>query len=76
MVLTEPFNFNFFVISGWGIDLDYSDVEWFALETNSDHSVLFKIALKCCISDSFDDYEGYSISSKGFLVTVVDIMVI
>ena len=76
MVLTEPFNFNFFVISGWGIDLDYSDVEWFALETNSDHSVLFKIALKCCISDSFVDYEGYSISSKGFLVTVVDIMVI
>ena len=76
MVLTEPFNFNFFVISGWGIGLDYSDVEWFALETNSDHSVLFKIALKCCISDCFVDYEGYSISSKGFLVTVVDIMVI
>jgi len=76
LVLTELFNFNFFVISGWGIGLDYSDVEWFALETNSDHSVLFKIALKCCISDSFVDYEGYSISSKGFLVTVVDIMVI
>ena len=29
-----------------------------------------------CISDSFVDYEGYSISSKGFLPTVVDIMVI
>ena len=29
-----------------------------------------------CISDSSDDYEGYSISSKGFLPTVVDIMVI
>ena len=29
-----------------------------------------------CISDSFIDYDGYSISSKGFLPTVVDIMVI
>jgi len=29
-----------------------------------------------CISDSFVDYEVYSISSKGFLPTVVDIMVI
>ena len=43
MVLTEPFNFNFFVISGWGIDLDYSDVEWFALEMNRDHSVILEI---------------------------------
>ena len=33
-------------------------------------------ASKYCISDSFVDYEGYSISSKGFLPTVVDIMVI
>ena len=31
---------------------------------------------KHCISDSFVDYECYSISSKGFLPTVVDIMVI
>ena len=29
-----------------------------------------------CILDSFVDYEVYSISSKGFLPTVVDIMVI
>ena len=29
-----------------------------------------------CISDSLVDYEGYSISSKRFLPTVVDIMVI
>ena len=34
------------------------------------------VALKYCISDSFVDYDGYSISSKGFLPTVVDIMVI
>ena len=37
-------NFSFFSISGWGIDLDYCDVEWFALETNQDHSVIFEIA--------------------------------
>ena len=60
----------------WGIDLDYHDIEWFALETNRDHSVIFEIASKYCISDSFVDQGGYSISSKGFLPTVVDIMVI
>ena len=40
------------------------------------HSVIFEIAPKHTISDSFADYEGYSISSKGFLPTVVDVMVI
>ena len=59
-----------------GIDLDYRDIEWFALETNRDHSVFSEIASKYCISDSFGDHDGYSISSKGFLPTVVDIMVI
>ena len=28
----------------WGIDLDYYDIEWFALEMNGDHSVIFQIA--------------------------------
>ena len=59
-----------------GTDLDYGDIEWFALEMNRDHSVIFEIAHKYYILDSFIDYEGYSISSKGFLPTVVDIMVI
>ena len=45
-------------------------MEWFALETNRDHSVILEIASKYCISDSFDDYDGYSISSKEFLPTV------
>ena len=58
------------------IDLDYGDTELFALETNRDHSVVFEIASKYCISDSFVDYAGYSISSKGFLPIVVDILVI
>ena len=67
--LLEPFNFSFFGVTGWGIDLDYCDIEWFALETNRDHSVVFEIASKYCISDSFVDHDGYSISSKGFLPT-------
>ena len=60
-------------ITGRDIDLDYCDIEWFALEMNRDHSVVFETASKYCISDSFVDHDGYSISSKGFLPTVVDI---
>ena len=56
--------------------LDYCDIELFALETNRDHSVIFEIASKYCISDCFVDHDGYSISSEGFLPSVVDIMVI
>ena len=41
-----------------------------------DHSVVFEITPKYRISDSFVDHDGYSISSVGFLPTVVDIMVI
>ena len=48
-------------------------IEWFALETNRDHSVVFETAPKYCILDSSVDYD---FSSKGFLPTVVDIMVI
>ena len=55
--------------------MDYCDIEWFALEMNRDHCVIFEIASKYCISDSFVDYDGDS-TSKGFLLTVVDIMVI
>ena len=56
--------------------LGYRDIKWFALETNGDHSVIFEIASKYCISDSFVDHDGYSISSEGFLPAVVDIRVI
>ena len=61
---------------GWGIDLDDCVIERFALETNRDHSLIIEISPKYCILDSFVDYEGYSISSKGFLPTVVGIVVI
>ena len=59
-----------------GIELHYCDIEWFALEMNRDYSVVFEISSKYCISDSFVDYDGYSISSKELLPKVVDIMVI
>ena len=52
------------------------DIECFALEMNRDHSVLFEIVPKYCISDSFVDHDGHSISSEGFLPAGVDIMVI
>ena len=63
VVLIELINFSFFSFGVWGIDLDYCDVEGFALETNRNHSVIFDVAPKYCISDSSVDYEGYSISS-------------
>ena len=76
MVIIELLNFSFFSFSGWGIYLDYYDVEWFALKTSRDDSVVFEIAPKYCILESYVDYEGYSISSKELLPTIVDIMVI
>ena len=42
-----------------------------ALEMNRDPSVIFEIASKYCILDSFVYYDGYSISSKGVVPTVV-----
>ena len=59
-----------------GHRLGYHDNEWFALETNRDYSVVFEIVSKYCLSDSFVDHDGYSISSKGFLPAVVDKRVI
>ena len=72
-VFIEPGNFSFFGIDSWSIDLDYCGIEWFALEMIRDHSIIFEIASEYCISDPFVDY---SISSKGFLPAVVDIMVV
>ena len=76
LVFIELGNFSFFGISGWGTDLNNCDIEWFVLEMNRDHSVIFDTVPMYCISDSFVVPEGYSISSKGFLSTVVDLMVI
>ena len=75
VVLHRTIQLSFLSITGWGIDLDYHDIEWFVLETNRDHSVIFEIVSKYCISDSFVDHDDYFISSEGFLPTIVDIMV-
>ena len=72
----DPLKFSLFSITSQGIALVYCDIEWFPFERNRDHSVIFEIASKYCILDSLVDYDGYSISSKGFLPIVVDIMVI
>ena len=37
----------------WGIDLDFCDIERFALEMNRDHSVIFETAPKYCFSNSY-----------------------
>ena len=59
-----------------GVNLDYCDIEWFALETNRGHSVVFDRMHPSTSFQTLVDYHGYSISSKGFLLTVVNIMVI
>ena len=51
-------------------------IEWFALEMNRDHCVVFEIASKYCILDSSVDHDDYSISSEGFVSAVVDTVVI
>ena len=44
--------------------LDNCDIEWFALETNRDHSVISEIASKYCSLDSFVDNDSYSPDPK------------
>ena len=72
--LHRTVNFSFFSITGRGIDLDYCDIECFALETEIILSFLRlhpSTAFKTLV-----DHDGYSISSEGFLPAVVDIMVL
>ena len=40
----ELFKLSFFSITGRGIDLNYCGIEWFVLERNRDHSVVFETA--------------------------------
>ena len=47
---------------------------WMLCLGNKDHSVVLGIESMYCIMDSFVDYEGYSISSKGFSPPVVNII--
>ena len=43
--LHRTVNFSFFSITGWGIDLYYYNIEWFALETNRDHPMDARVGL-------------------------------
>ena len=73
--LHRTFDFRFFSITGWSIDLDYCDIEWLALETNRNHCPSWD-CMQLLHFRLLVDYDGYSISSKWFLPTLVDIMVI
>ena len=42
-----------------GHRLGHCDIEWFALEVNRDHSVIFEIASRYYIFDSFVDQDVY-----------------
>ena len=42
--LPRTVQLSFFSITGQGIDLDYCDIEWFALGMNRDHAIIFEIA--------------------------------
>ena len=66
-------NFSFFSITGWGIDLDNCDIEWFALEMNRDPSVVFEIAPKYCVSDAFVECEGYSLRRNAVAIMVIKV---
>ena len=72
--LHRTVNFSFFSITGWSIDLDCRDIEWFSLETNRDHSVIFEVVPKSAFW-TLVDCKGYSISSMEFLPTVIDTMI-
>ena len=70
--LHRTIQFQLFGISGWGIDLDYCDDEWFALEVNRDHSLIFETAPKYRILDSFVDYAAKSLQSCPTLCDPMD----
>ena len=61
---------------GRRLELLWCKIITFALRTNLAHSVIFESAPKYCISDSSVNHVGCSISSKGILPTVVDVIVI
>jgi len=73
--LHRTVNVSFFSITGQGIDLDYHDTEW--LPWKRTETILSFLRLHPSPAfQTFVDHHGYFISSKGFLPTVVDIMVI
>ena len=73
--LHRTVQFQLLSVTGQGIDLDYSDIEWFALETNRDYSVVFEIASKYRFWTLFLTMMATPFSER-LLPAIVDIMVI
>ena len=48
----KPFNITVIQVYAPTSNAEETEVEWFALETNRDHSVIFETASKYCILDS------------------------
>ena len=59
----KPFDTTVIQVCAPITNAEETEVEQFVLEMNQDHSVIFEIASEYFISDSFVDYDGYSISS-------------
>ena len=57
----EPFNFSFFSITGQGIDLDYCDIGWFALEIREGNGT----PLQCSCLENPRDREPGGLPSMG-----------
>ena len=77
-VFIDLVNFSFSGMSGLGTDLDYCDVDCFALKTNGVHSGFFlRLQPSTAFQSLLSTLRAIHISSKGFLtIVVVDIMVI
>ena len=73
--LHKTIQLQLFSVAGWGIDLDYCDIEWCARKRTE----IILSFLRLHPSTAFwtlVDHDGYSMSSEGFLPAVADIMVI
>ena len=67
-VFIEPFKFS---ITGWGLDMDYCDIE-FALETNRDHSVILRLHPNTVFWTFLLSMRATLFLLKEFLPTIVD----
>ena len=72
----EQFNFSFFGITGWDIDLDCGDVEWLPWKWTKIILSFLRLHPSTAFQTLLITMEGHSMSSKGFLPTIVGIMVI
>ena len=73
--LHRPIQLQLLSINGQGIDLDYHDIEWFALETNRDLFVILRLHPSTAFWTLLLTMIAVQ-SSKRFLALVVDIMFI